>query len=103
MPFLSKAPQELSIWTDTSPEQLTHDQRNSVWLRHVATKCTHLTSLKLETVLDVSSADLAAFFKAMPQLQILRVGQELNPLLDREVVSAILVLQNHRDDHRYYR
>jgi len=28
----------------------------------------------------------------MPQLQVLRVGRELNPLLDREVVSAILVL-----------
>ena len=42
--------------------------------------------------MDVSSADLAAFFRAMPQLQVLKVGRELNPLLDGEVVSAIAVL-----------
>lgn len=93
VPFLGKALRGLKMWTDDSDSgQSTLNHRDSGWVQYVTQKCVNLTCLKLEVVLDVSPADLAALFEAMPQLQVLRVGRELNPMLNTEAVSAILVL-----------
>lgn len=91
--FLSPCLRELSIWTQSDEVgQPIRRHGDNVWVSRLPTTCTRLSVLNLETVLDVSSTDLAAFFRAMSQLRVLRLGRELNPLLNREVVSAILVL-----------
>lgn len=97
IPFLGKNLQDLSIWTDASPENDTHDQTDSIWLHHVTTKCFQLTSLKVEVALGVSSTDLANLFMAMRQLQTLRLGSGLNAVLEQDTIKTILKLPYLKD------
>jgi hypothetical protein len=75
----------------------TRVQTDSDWLSHIGTTCTNLTALKLEFTMEVSSAGLAAFFGAMPQLQMIRLGREMDSVLDRDAVTAILTVPCLRD------
>jgi hypothetical protein len=89
-PFLGNTLRELKIWTEgDGMEPPTRVQTESDWLSHIGTTC---TNLKLEFTMDVFSAELAAFFGAMPQLESLRVGHEMNVVLGRNTVSTILTL-----------
>jgi hypothetical protein len=75
----------------------TRVQSDSDWVSHIGTTCTNLTALKLEFTMEVSSAGLAAFFGAMPQLQMIRLGREMDSVLDRDAVTAILTVPCLRD------
>ena len=70
---------------DLVPIVLSH-----LWVSRVASICTKLHTLKLEVALDLSSTQLTAFFEAMPQLEVLRLGSQMTSILGEDAASTIL-------------
>jgi hypothetical protein len=98
IPFAQSALRELRIWTDAgSTEDNISPHRDSLWVSHLTTTCVNMTHLKLEVALRVSSADMTAFFSNMRKVKVLRVGHELDSVLDRDAVGAILVMPSLED------
>lgn len=92
-PFLSSNLRDLRIFTGPNDTgDLAHTRRDHVWLSHLGLRCANLTTLTLEVTLNVSSAQMAAFFVANPRLEELRLGHQLSSVLDSDGVSEILML-----------
>lgn len=88
---MTAALHELKIWSETDDEgPSTLTRRDNLWVAHMTGTCTNLTVPKLESTLDVSPDKLAAFFASMKQLETLRLGGEMNTVLDRGALTAIL-------------
>ena len=68
-----------------------------MWTYHLIATKINITRLQLDVALSVSSDDMAALITTMRQLKVLRVGQELNPVLGRDVVGAIPVIPSLKD------
>ena len=64
--------------------------RDNLWVSRVASICIKLHTLKLEVALDLSSTQLTAFFEAMPQLEVVRLGSQMTSILDDDALSTIL-------------
>lgn len=98
-PFLDKSLKELKIWTNDGDSEETPmlGRRGSEWLIHAGITCINLTVLKLEVTLNVSSAELAQFFRAMPQLETVRLGAEMNWVLDDDSVVDLLRVPSLQD------
>ncbi|KAH0156128.1 hypothetical protein KCU67_g8443, partial [Aureobasidium melanogenum] len=61
-------------------------------LVHIAATCNTLVELDLNVTLDVTSDQISQFFKCMPHLKIVRLGNDLETLLDQDTLSAIFTL-----------
>jgi hypothetical protein len=92
-PYLNDTLEELKIWSENDVfETPARSQGNGGWTSHLGTKCSDLTTLKLEFAIRVSSAELTTLFNNMPQLKTLRLGEQMNPVLNRDIISAVFRL-----------
>ncbi|KAH0156116.1 hypothetical protein KCU67_g8446, partial [Aureobasidium melanogenum] len=93
IPYLSSTLQKLTMH-DGAQNFLEHNiySLNKDCLVHIAATCNRLAELDLNVALDVTSNQLTQFFKRMPHLKVLRLGNDLEPLLDHEALSAVFTL-----------
>jgi len=99
--FIPKALKELlilrSVASNAVAMQTASVPRDDVWISHITSKCTDLTTLKLEITLDLSTCKLATLFRAAPHLRTLHLGRELNAALDEATIMTILKLPSLDD------
>jgi hypothetical protein len=82
-PYLNDTLEELKIWSENDGfETPARRQGDGGWISHLRSKCWNLTTLKLEF----------AIFDDMPQLKTLRLGEQMNPVLNRATLSVVMGL-----------
>lgn len=93
VPFLSPHLRDLSIWTQSDEAgQPMRRHGDNVWVSRLRATCTSLSVLTLEATLDITSAELATMFSTMSQIERLRLGHELNPVLGSDSLAAVFAL-----------
>lgn len=97
-PMFTSSLRQLRLWIRARHDQQDlHDHFERDLLFHVSATCSSLTKLSLELFLPLSSVDLATFIAAMGQLKVLRLGWEMNLVLNHAVLVEVFSLPNLED------
>ncbi|KAG9516548.1 hypothetical protein KCV07_g6744, partial [Aureobasidium melanogenum] len=93
IPCLSSTLQKLTVHGDApNSEGRQRPLLDKDFLVHIAATCNTLVEIDLNVTLDVTSDQISQFFKRMPHLKIVRLGNDLETLLDQDTLSAIFTL-----------
>jgi hypothetical protein len=98
LPYLSSTLQKLTVHGDApNSEGRQRSLLDKGCLVHITATCHRLSVLDLNVVLNVTPHQLSRFFQRMPHLQTLRLGNDLETLLNHDTLSAVFSLSNLKE------